>query len=185
MASGQTGWFGRAMLAAGFTFLYAPILVLMIYSFNESRLVTVWAGFSTKWYGELFQNAQMLRAAWTSLRIAAMSATTALIMGTLASIVLVRFGAFRGKTLFTGMMTAPLVMPEVITGLSLLLMFVTLSQVIGWPAERGVPTIWIAHSTFGSVTRKNTPSRFAPRSIAASSSVLSNSRSRAETTTAT
>ncbi len=147
-SGGRTGWFGRAALAAGFTFLYAPILVLMIYSFNESRLVTVWAGFSTKWYGELLHDKQMLGAAWTSLRIAAMSATTALVLGTMASIALVRFGRFRGKTLFTGMMTAPLVMPEVITGLSLLLMFVTLSQFIGWPAERGMTTIWIAHSTF-------------------------------------
>jgi len=148
VADGRTGWAGRAMLTAGFTFLYAPILVLMVYSFNESRLVTVWAGFSTKWYGELFRDQQMLGAAWTSLRIAAMSATTALVMGTLASVALVRFGRFRGKTLFTGMITAPLVMPEVITGLSLLLLFVTLSQMIGWPAERGMTTIWIAHSTF-------------------------------------
>ncbi|TGD71136.1 ABC transporter permease subunit [Mangrovimicrobium sediminis] len=121
----------------------------MIYSFNESRLVTVWSGFSTKWYGELLNNEQMLGAAWTSLRIAAMSATTALLLGTLASVALVRFGRFRGKTLFTGMMTAPLVMPEVITGLSLLLLFVTLAQSVGWPAERGMTTIWIAHTTFG------------------------------------
>lgn len=141
-------WPSRMILLAGFLFLYAPIAVLMVYSFNESRLVTVWAGFSTKWYGELFQDDQMMGAVWMSLKIAFLSATAAAVLGTMASVALVRFGAFRGKTLFTGMMTAPLVMPEVITGLSLLLLFVTLGQFIGWPSERGLLTIWIAHTTF-------------------------------------
>ncbi|MYM64810.1 ABC transporter permease subunit [Pseudomaricurvus sp. HS19] len=120
----------------------------MFYSFNESRLVTVWAGFSTKWYGELFRDDQMMGAVWMSLKIAFLSATMAVALGTMASVALVRFGRFRGKTVFTAMMTAPLVMPEVITGLSLLLLFVTLAQMIGWPAERGMLTIWIAHTTF-------------------------------------
>ncbi|MFV8819869.1 ABC transporter permease subunit [Haliea sp. E17] len=149
MATEQSaGWPTRLILAAGFIFLYAPILVLMIYSFNESRLVTVWSGFSTRWYGELLNNQQILGAAWMSVRIAFVSATSALVFGTLASVAIVRFGRFRGKTLFTGMITAPLVMPEVITGLSLLLLFVTLGQLVGWPQERGMATIWIAHTTF-------------------------------------
>lgn len=148
MRNAVSHWPSRIILLAGFLFLYAPIAVLMVYSFNESRLVTVWAGFSTKWYGELFQDDQMMGAVWMSLKIAFMSATAAVVLGTMASVALVRFGAFRGKTLFTGMMTAPLVMPEVITGLSLLLLFVTLGQFIGWPSERGLLTIWIAHTTF-------------------------------------
>ncbi len=148
MVKTQSQWPSWLILAIGFLFLYAPIFVLMVYSFNESRLVTVWAGFSTKWYLELFQDDQLMGAVWMSLKIAFMSATSAVILGTMASVALVRFGRFRGKTLFTGMMTAPLVMPEVITGLSLLLLFVTLSQMIGWPAERGLLTIWIAHTTF-------------------------------------
>ncbi len=148
MADSRAGWSARLILGAGFLFLYAPILVLMVYSFNESRLVTVWSGFSTKWYGELLHNEQILGAAWMSVRIAFVSATSALVFGTLASVAIVRFGRFRGKTLFTGMLTAPLVMPEVITGLSLLLLFVTLGQLLGWPQERGMLTIWIAHTTF-------------------------------------
>lgn len=148
MAKSVSSWPSWLILSAGFIFLYAPIAVLMVYSFNESRLVTVWAGFSTKWYGELFQDDQMMGAVWMSLKIAFLSATAAVMLGTMASVALVRFGRFRGKTLFTGMMTAPLVMPEVITGLSLLLLFVTLSQMIGWPSERGLLTIWIAHTTF-------------------------------------
>ncbi len=140
--------FVPTMLVAGFLFLYLPILLLIVYSFNESRLVTVWAGFSTKWYGELFRNEQVLSAAWLSFKIAAMNATGATILGTLAGLALARFGRFRGRPLFTGMATAPLVMPEVITGLSLLLLFVAMEQAFGWPEGRGITTITIAHMTF-------------------------------------
>ena len=147
MTQGRS-WFRFASLFVGFAFLYIPILSLIVYSFNESKLVTVWAGFSTKWYGELLQNQQILRAAWLSLKIAALSATLAVVLGTLAGMVLARFGPFRGRTLLSGLTTAPLVMPEVITGLSMLLLFVTMEQLIGWPAGRGMTTIVIAHITF-------------------------------------
>jgi putrescine transport system permease protein len=133
---------------AGFVFLYAPIVSLIVFSFNESKLVTVWGGFSTKWYAALLQNEQILGAAWISLQVAVVAATLAVILGTLAATVLVRFGRFRGRALLTGMSTAPLVMPEVITGLSLLLLFVAMEQLIGWPAGRGKTTIIIAHVTF-------------------------------------
>lgn len=132
----------------GYAFLYVPIVLLILYSFNESRLVTVWGGFSTKWYAELLHNDQLLSAAWLSLEVAAMSATVAVVLGTIAGLALARFGRFRGRTLFGGMITAPLVMPDVITGLSLLLLFVALEQLIGWPDGRGVTTITIAHTTF-------------------------------------
>ncbi len=135
-------------LAFGYAFLYIPILSLIVYSFNENRLVTVWSGFSTKWYAELLQNDKILDAAWLSLEIAVMNATGAVILGTLAAVVLVRFGRFRSRTLFSAMVTAPLVMPEVITGLALLLLFVALEQAVGWPAGRSVTTITIAHITF-------------------------------------
>ncbi|CAH0990092.1 Inner membrane ABC transporter permease protein YdcV [Sinobacterium norvegicum] len=131
-----------SVLFFGFLFLYGPIFILMFYSFNESKLVTVWGGFSTKWYAELFQDEAMLRAVWNSLRIAAMSATSAVILGTMAAHVLINRRYFRGRTLFSGMVTAPLVMPEVITGLSLLLLFVTFNM------DRGITTITIAHITF-------------------------------------
>jgi putrescine transport system permease protein len=146
--TGRKPWFAIAILILGYLFLYSPILALMVYSFNESRLVTVWGGFSTKWYAALMSNEQLLSAAWLSVRIAFMTATIAVVLGTMASFALVRFGRFRGRTLFTGMITAPLVMPEVITGLSLLLLFVAMEGVIGWPAGRGVTTIVIAHATF-------------------------------------
>lgn len=139
--------FRISVLVFGFAFLYIPILSLIFYSFNKSRLVTVWAGFSTEWYGKLFQNDQILDAAWLSLKIAAINATGAVILGTLAGLALARFGKFRGRTLFSGMTTAPLVMPEVITGLSLLVLFVAMEQLFGWPAGRGVTTITIAHMT--------------------------------------
>jgi putrescine transport system permease protein len=132
----------------GFVFLYAPILSLIVFSFNESKLVTVWGGFSTKWYGELLRDPQILGAAWISLQVAVLSATLAVVLGTLAAFVLSRFGPFRGRAMLTGMSTAPLVMPEVITGLSLLLLFVSLEQIIGWPTGRGMLTIIIAHVTF-------------------------------------
>jgi putrescine transport system permease protein len=140
--------FVPSMMAAGFLFLYIPILSLIVYSFNESRLVTVWGGFSTKWYGELFRNEQVLNAAWLSFKIATMNATGATILGTLAGLALARFGRFRGRPLLTGMATAPLVMPEVITGLSLLLLFVAMEQALGWPEGRGITTITLAHITF-------------------------------------
>jgi len=132
----------------GFAFLYAPIISLIIFSFNKSRLVTVWAGFSTKWYGELFRDPQILDAAIISLKIATISASVALVFGTMAAIALTRFRRFRGRTLLTGMVTAPLVMPEVITGLSLLLLFVAMERMFGWPAGRGMLTIILAHTTF-------------------------------------
>ncbi|MDD9984952.1 MAG: ABC transporter permease subunit [Spirochaetaceae bacterium] len=140
--------FVTAAMALGFAFLYLPIASLIAYSFNASKLVTVWGGFSAKWYGELLRDDQILRAAWLSLRIAVMNATVAVALGTLAGLALARMGRFRGRLLFTGMTSAPLVMPEVITGLSLLLLFVALEDLIGWPGRRGVATITIAHITF-------------------------------------
>ena len=145
---GRRSFFVTTAMAFGFAFLYVPILSMIVYSFNESRLVTVWAGFSTKWYVELFQNEQVLNAAKLSLQIAAINATGAVILGTLAGLALARFRRFKGRTLLSGMTTAPLVMPEVITGLSLLLLFVAMEQAFGWPAGRGVTTITIAHMTF-------------------------------------
>ncbi len=144
----RRGLFLPVMCVLGFIFLYAPILSLIIFSFNESQLVTVWGGFSTKWYGELLRNRDILNAAWISLKIGVVSATLAVVLGTLAAFVLMRFGRFRTRALLTGMATAPLVMPEVITGLSLLLLFVSMEQIIGWPAGRGMTTIIIAHTTF-------------------------------------
>ena len=139
--------FRLSVLVFGFAFLYVPILSLIVYSFNESRLVTVWGGFSTKWYGALLRNEQVLNAAWLSLKIAAINATGAVVLGTLAGLALARFGRVKGRTLLSGMTTAPLVMPEVITGLSLLLLFVVMEQIFGWPQGRGVTTITIAHMT--------------------------------------
>lgn len=136
------------LLGIGLVFLYIPIVSLIVYSFNASRLVTVWAGFSAKWYAALLHDQQILDAAWTSLRIAFASASTAVVLGTLAALSMVRYGRFRGHTLFAGMITAPLVMPDVILGLSLLLLFVAMQTGFGWPADRGMLTIWIAHATF-------------------------------------
>jgi putrescine transport system permease protein len=140
-------WFRMMSLFLGFAFLYIPVALLVIYSFNNSRLVTVWGGFSTRWYGELLRNEQILNAAKLSLEVAAISASLAVALGTLAGLVLARFGPFKGRTLLSGLTTAPLVMPEVITGLSLLLLFVTMEQLIGWPAGRGMTTIVISHIT--------------------------------------
>lgn len=140
--------FTTVMLVLGLLFLYLPMVVLVVYSFNASRLVTVWAGFSTQWYGELFRDRQILAAVWTSLKIAFFAASMAVCLGTAAAFVMTRYGQFRGKMALSSMVTAPLVMPEVITGLSLLLLFVQMAQVIGWPADRGMATIWIAHTTF-------------------------------------
>lgn len=144
----RRGLFLPVVCTAGFVFLYAPIVSLIVYSFNDSRLVTVWGGFSTRWYVQLFTDPQILNAAWISLQVAALSATVAVALGTLAAYVLTRFGPFRGRAILTGMATAPLVMPEVITGLSMLLLFVAMEQLIGWPAGRGMTTIIIAHVTF-------------------------------------
>jgi putrescine transport system permease protein len=141
--------FLAAMLCIGYLFLYGPIAVLVVYSFNASRLVTVWAGFSTRWYGELLHNEAIRAAALISLRVALSAATGALILGTLAGFALARYRRFRGRTLFGALTMAPLVMPEVITGLSLLLLFVALEQATGWPRGRGIMTITIAHITLG------------------------------------
>ncbi|MEW9918071.1 ABC transporter permease [Marimonas sp. MJW-29] len=138
----RLSWFNVTSLTLGFAFLYLPMLVLIFYSFNASKLVTVWAGFSTRWYGELFQNEAFLDAAWVTLKVAVVSSTFATVLGTMAAYVLVRGGRFFGRTLFSGMIYAPLVMPEVITGLSLLLLF------IGIGLDRGVLTIVLAHTTF-------------------------------------
>jgi len=135
-------WFNTTSLTLGFAFLYLPMVILVIYSFNSSKLVTVWAGFSTKWYGELMRNEAFLDAAWVTIKVAVLSSTFATVLGTLAAYVLVRAGRFWGRTLFSGMLYAPLVMPEVITGLSLLLLF------IGIGLDRGVMTIVLAHTTF-------------------------------------
>ena len=136
------------LLSLGYAFLYLPIILLVIYSFNASRLVTVWGGFSTKWYGELLHDEKVLDAAWLSLQVAVINATCATILGTLAAVVLVRFRRFPGRTLFSGMVTAPLVMPEIITGLAMLLVFVAMEHAFGWPEGRSMTTIVIAHITF-------------------------------------
>lgn len=148
--SGRSSRALLTFLVFGFAFLYIPILLLIVYSFNESRMVTVWAGFSTKWYGALLEDQAMLSAAWKSLRLAFFTACTSLVIGTAAGMSLTRFGRFRGKSLLGGLITAPMVMPEVITGLALLLLFVTMEQLVGWPAGRGMTTLWIAHVTFTS-----------------------------------
>jgi putrescine transport system permease protein len=141
MTRGPT-WFNITSLVVGFSFLYLPIVLLVIYSFNESRLVTVWGGFSTKWYASLLQNEQLLDAAWVTLRVAFVSASIATVFGTMAALVLVRSGRFLGRSFFSGMIFAPLVMPEVILGLSLLLLFVAIDQ------TRGFWTVMLAHTTF-------------------------------------
>ncbi len=133
--------FNMVSVLIGFAFLYTPIVLLVIYSFNESKLVTVWAGFSTKWYFELFNNQGLLDAAWVTLRVALISATAATVLGTFAAIVLTRYTRFRGRVLFTGMVFAPLVMPDVILGLSLLLLFVAMGL------NRGFVTVTLAHIT--------------------------------------
>lgn len=140
--------FSLIFLAIGFLFLYLPILILIVYSFNESKLVTVWAGFSTKWYFELFRDQQMIDAAVVSLKLAFATACAAVVLGTMAAMVMTRFRNFHGKTLFSALITAPLVMPEVITGLSLLLLFVSFADWFGIFEQRGVATMWIAHVTF-------------------------------------
>ncbi|WP_194789684.1 ABC transporter permease subunit [Pseudomonas sp. UFMG81] len=140
--------FSKLMLVLGLLFIYLPMLILVIYSFNASKLVTVWGGWSVKWYVGLLDNSQLMGSVMRSLEIACYTAVAAVALGTLAAFVLTRVTRFKGRTLFGGLVTAPLVMPEVITGLSLLLLFVAMAQMIGWPQERGIVTIWIAHTTF-------------------------------------
>lgn len=140
--------FSTLMLWLGLAFIYLPMIILVIYSFNASRLVTVWGGWSVHWYVGLLDNTQLMNAVKRSLQIAFFTATAAVALGTLAAFVMTRIKRFKGRTLFSGLVTAPLVMPEVITGLSLLLLFVAMAQMVGWPAERGMVTIWIAHVTF-------------------------------------
>lgn len=145
------GWFRNGALALGLAFLYVPILSMMVFSFNNSRMVTVWDSVNSptlRWYVRLFENEQLLGAAWVSLQIAAMTATGAVVLGTLAGLVLTRFGPFRGRAFLSAMTTAPLVMPEIIMGIAMLLLFVSLEQLIGWPSGRGMMTIIIAHITF-------------------------------------
>src|ERR1700757_879772 len=141
MARHKISSFKASSLALGLVFLYLPIVILVIYSFNDSRLVTVWGGWSLRWYREFFNDSAMIEAAWMSLRVGAASATIATLLGTLAAVALSRGEGFKGRTLFSGMLYAPLVMPEVITGLSLLLLFVATN------AERGFWTVAIAHTT--------------------------------------
>ena len=140
--------FAKLMLWLGLLFIYLPMIIMVIYSFNASKLVTVWGGWSLKWYFGLLDNKQLIGSVFRSLEIAFYTAIAAVALGTVAAFVLPRIPHFRGRTLFGGMVTAPLVMPEVITGLSLLLLFVAMAQLVGWPAERGMLTIWIAHTTF-------------------------------------
>jgi putrescine transport system permease protein len=144
-------WFLFTMLAFGFAFFYIPILSMIVYSFNGSRLATVWGGFSTKWYASLFSNKQVGAALILSVQIALISATVATILGTMAGLALARFTKFRGRLLFSGMVTAPLVMPEVITGISTLMFFILMADWIGWPGSRGFTTITLAHITFSMV----------------------------------
>lgn len=138
----KSGKFDSTILTLGFAFLYLPILILVIYSFNASRLVTVWGGFSLRWYVEMWNNQGLMDAAWVTIRVGLMSATFGTVLGTLAALALVRYGRFPGRMLFSGMVYAPLVMPEVITGLSLLLLFVAVG------IDRGLMTVTIAHTTF-------------------------------------
>jgi len=144
----QRSTFLISVLCFGYAFLYIPIILVMVYSFNDSRIVSVWGGFSFRWYLALLDNRQIIEATLLSLRIAFISASFATVMGTLAALALTRMRRFRGRILFSGMIAAPLAMPEVITGLSLLLLFVSLQDLIGWPSERGASTIMIGHITF-------------------------------------
>ena len=145
---GKRSRFLTVMLTLGMAFFYVPMILLVIYSFNYSKIVPVWGGWSLRWYQELFQSEEVWSAVWLSLQIAFVNATFATLLGTLAALAMVRFGRFRGRTLFGGMIVAPLVMPEVITGLSLLVLFISLNELFGWPSQRGFATITIAHITF-------------------------------------
>ncbi|KQU66167.1 MULTISPECIES: ABC transporter permease [unclassified Rhizobacter] len=144
----RAAWFGRAWLVGGFVFLYLPIVTLVIYSFNASPLPTVWGGFTLDWYGKLAHDREMLSGLWLSLKIAFLSACGSVVLGTLAAFSLVKYRRFTGRTLFNGLVNAPLVMPEVICGLSLLLMLVSVQKAVGFP-ERGLMTIWLGHLLLG------------------------------------
>ena len=144
----RKSWFVPTAATVGFVLLYAPILSLVIFSFNANRLVTVWSGFSLQSYVSLWEDPQLLPATWLSLQIAAIAASIATVLGTLCAVALVRFRRFRGKTVLQATVTTPLVMPEVITGIALLLMFVAMQSIVGWPSGRGLLTIVIAHATF-------------------------------------
>jgi putrescine transport system permease protein len=146
--TGQRSRFLITTTCFGLAFLYIPLVLLIVYSFNYSKLVPVWGGWSIRWYKVLFESEEVWNAVALSLKVATVNACFATLLGTLAGLALVRFGSFKGRTLFSGMITAPLVMPEVITGLSLLLLFITLKELIGWPDKRGFTTITIAHITF-------------------------------------
>ena len=154
MQKNKLSWFLKLMLALALAFLYIPLFVLVIYSFNESKLVTVWGGFSTKWYGVLLQNSTILEAAWLSLRIALVSSLAAVVLGTLAGYAMARIKRFRGSTLFAGMISAPMVMPDVITGLSMLLLIIQVQMFLQnseWLQalyfDRGFFTIFLGHTT--------------------------------------
>ncbi len=141
-------WFGRGWLALGFLFLYLPIVALVVYSFNDSPVPNVWRGFTLKWYEALLRDSEMLTGLWLSLKIAFLTACGSVVLGTLAAFALVKYKRFTGRTLFSGMVNAPLVMPEVVVGLSLLLMLVSVQRAIGFP-ERGLVTIWLGHLLLG------------------------------------
>ncbi len=145
---GKRSQFLTFMLSVGLAFFYIPLILLIIYSFNESKLVPVWGGWSVRWYEVLLQSEEVWGAVALSLKIAFVNASVATALGMLAGLAMVRFGKFRGRTLFGGMLVAPLVMPEVITGLALLVLFISLKELVGWPDQRGFTTITIAHITF-------------------------------------
>ncbi len=147
-AAAVNKWFGRGWLSLGFVFLYLPIVALVLYSFNDSPLPNVWRGFTLKWYAALGSDTEMLSGLWLSLKIAFFTACSSVVLGTLAAIALVKYRRFNGRTLFSGMVNAPLVMPEVIIGLSLLLMLVSMQRALGFP-ERGLVTIWMGHLLLG------------------------------------
>jgi putrescine transport system permease protein len=141
-------WFGRGWLTVGYAFLFLPIVALVVYSFNDSPLPNVWRGFTLKWYASLLSDAEIIAGLWLSLKIAFLTACGSVVLGTLAAFVLVKYKRFSGRTLFSGMVTAPLVMPEVVVGLSLLLMLVSVQRALGFP-ERGMMTIWLGHLLLG------------------------------------
>ena len=143
----KLSWLRLSVLLGSFAFLYLPMLILVIYSFNDSRLVTVWGGWSVRWYSELFRDDMLMQAVGLSLFIAVCAASAAVVLGAASAVALARFGRFSGMNGFAFMNSAPLVMPEVITGLSLLLLFVAMGEVFGWPQNRGTTTLWIAHVT--------------------------------------
>ncbi|MEM6744241.1 MAG: ABC transporter permease subunit [Pseudomonadota bacterium] len=144
----KRGWGLIAAAGFGFALLYVPLAIMVVYSFNASRLASVWGGWSTQWYGELLRDEQILGAAWASLQVAVLSATIGTAFGCAIGYAMSRFGRFRGRLLLAGMATAPIVMPEVVTGLSLLLLFISMESLLGWPAGRGLDTVVIAHATF-------------------------------------